>query len=217
MEVVSLPRQGGKTHRMLSWLMGDEGRYLVVMFEQERDRLRHLLLEQLADETVARVTGLRIFTSFDIIVGRHRGSQIKEVSFDNLDLILTNLVGAPVRYATITEDPPVGSARWVAQQPGYLTPPRSPERDQETLDQLAELGISFPNRLEGISEPREDPKDPEAVSEDHPARKALIERLLGASINDGGTPTEARPERQAPDKDDPQRLRRPMISRGPCD
>lgn len=96
LQVISIPRKWGKTMMMVDWLIEHENAILLVMNHQERDRI---IQQYVLDDTVSnRVV---VFSPHDLQGARGR-VRLPVYGIDNLDIILTNMIGGQIGPVTIT-------------------------------------------------------------------------------------------------------------------
>jgi len=96
MKAIVLPRQGGKTQRLLRWLILDERRILIVMSMRERDRLLRLFVD-------LPKLGRRIVTLDMILRGATRGMWPDPIyGIDEVDQVLAQLLRGPVEVVSFS-------------------------------------------------------------------------------------------------------------------
>ncbi len=88
----------GKTTQMLRWFQERDDRVILVATMAEADRLLDILPRHLRGEYELRIIPMR---------HRIRLKEMSEVQIgvDNLDSVIEELLGVPIKYATITRDP----------------------------------------------------------------------------------------------------------------
>ncbi len=114
MRAVVLPRQGGKTARLLRWLVLDKRHVLIVMSMRERDRLVRLFIGQwTAEQKPVSPTdpkplplpddARRIVTLDEILRGATRGMWPDPVyGIDELDQVLAGMLRGPVEIVSFS-------------------------------------------------------------------------------------------------------------------
>jgi hypothetical protein len=99
MRAVVLPRMGGKTERMLQWLVSDQRNVLIVYSDRERQRLVRLFTQR--GEYPSEID--RIVAISTILRGATRGKWREPVyGIDELDLVLAQVVSGPVEIVSFT-------------------------------------------------------------------------------------------------------------------
>ena len=99
MRAIVLPRRGGKTARMLNWLVSDSRRVLIVFSARERDRLIWLFTRK--GEKPDEIN--RIVAVSEVLRGMTRGRWTEPVyGIDELDQVLVSILGAPVEVVSFT-------------------------------------------------------------------------------------------------------------------
>lgn len=91
MKIVQLDRQRGKTTGCIAWLCENTANYLVVMDHREVSRIRQTY----------PVVADRVLPWDAVQWGKLRGRHDVSLAIDNLDLILTTMLGHPIELATI--------------------------------------------------------------------------------------------------------------------
>ncbi len=88
----------GKTTQILRWFQERDDRVILVATVAEKDRLLEILPFTKHNEYEPRIIPMR---------HRVRLKEMSEVQVgvDNLDWVIEELLGIPVKYATITRDP----------------------------------------------------------------------------------------------------------------
>ncbi len=88
----------GKTTQLLRWFQERDDRVILVATMVEAERLLGILPSHLRGGYEPRIIPMR---------HRIRLKEMSEVEIgvDNLDWVIEELLGAPVKYATITRDP----------------------------------------------------------------------------------------------------------------
>lgn len=94
MQILSMPRQFGKTNQMVAWLKGGDNRVLMVFNEPER---RRILGAYFSEDERGQMAD-RIITPSKLPL---RGMAQKVIGIDNLDIILRNMV-SPNQLGPVT-------------------------------------------------------------------------------------------------------------------
>ena len=98
MRIYEAGPQRGKTTQMLRWFQERSDRVIVVATIKEKDRLLDMLPTHLREDYEPRIIPMRERIQL-------KGMVEVQVGVDNLDWVIEQLLGVPVKYATITRDP----------------------------------------------------------------------------------------------------------------
>lgn len=95
MQIIMLPRRGGKTVRAVGWLREDESRILVV----PNVHMKRILLDAHAD-LIGRVFYARELS--EKLNPLRGGRRVSAIGIDELTLVMQELLGGTVSFATDT-------------------------------------------------------------------------------------------------------------------
>ncbi len=97
MRIYEAGRGRGKTTQILRWFQERSDRVIVVATMAEKDRLLDILPNIKREEYEPRIIPMRDRVKL-------RGMSEVQIGIDNLDLVIAELMGAPINYATVTRD-----------------------------------------------------------------------------------------------------------------
>ncbi len=98
MRVIQTSRRGGKTLRMMRWLVGNPNHVLIVVNRDERERI----LSTFAGEGRNLEDRIIVYNQTEKLLGRADIS----LGIDNIDMILSRLLNTihPIEIITLRED-----------------------------------------------------------------------------------------------------------------
>ena len=97
MRIYEAGRRRGKTTQILRWFQERSDRVIVVATMAEKDRLLNILPDVNRADYESRIIPMRDRVKL-------RAMSEMQIGIDNLDLVINELMGAPIDYATVTRD-----------------------------------------------------------------------------------------------------------------